>query len=65
MELEVIKRANFLRTNPPYRTKEECMRQAISDLRADKYIEDNARIFDILIDDARVDFERYILNNMI
>lgn len=65
MELEVLERANHLRTLLPIRSKEECLKQAISDLKADKYIEDNARMFDILIADARADFERNILAKII
>lgn len=65
MELEVLERANYLRQELPIRSKEDCLKQAISDLKADKYIEDNARIFDITIDEARIDFERNILAKII
>lgn len=65
MELEVLERANFLRTLLPIRSKEECLKQAISDLKAESYIEDNARMFDILISEAREDFEKNILRQII
>ena len=65
MELEVLERANYLRTLLPIRSKEDCLKQAIIDLKADKYIEDNARIFDITIDEAKIDFERNILAKII
>ena len=65
MEVEVLKRANYLRTLLPIRSKEDCLKQAIIDLKADAYIEDNARMFDLLIEDARIDFERNILSKII
>lgn len=65
MELKVLERANYLRTLLPIRSKEDCLKQAISDLKADKYIEDNARMFDITIADAKHDFESYILRKII
>lgn len=65
MELEVLERANYLRTLLPIRSKEDCLKQAIRDLKAESYIEDNARMFDILIKDARIDFERNMLAKII
>ena len=60
MEVVVLDRARFLMFEMPQRTKEDCVRQAIKEL-AERYIEDTARIFDILIEDARKDFEKTIL----
>ena len=65
MEVEVLERANYLRQELPIRSKEDCLKQAITDLKADTYIEDTARIFDILIEDARIDFEKNILAKII
>ena len=65
MEKEVLERANYLRQELPLRSKEDCLKQAIRDLKAESYIEDNARMFDILIADARIDFEKYILSKMV
>lgn len=65
MELEVLERANYLRQELPIRSKEDCLKQAIIDLKADKYIEDNARIFDMTIEEAKNDFERNILAKII
>ena len=63
MEIVVLGRARFLMFEMPQRAKEDCVRQAIKEL-AERYIEDTARIFDILIEDARKDFERTILKQL-
>lgn len=63
MEVVVLERARFLLLELPQRTKEDCVRQAIKEL-AERYIEDTARIFDILIEDARKDFEKTILKQL-
>ena len=63
MEVVVLDRARFLMSEMPQRTKEDCVRQAIKEL-AERYIEDTARIFDILIEDARKDFEKTILEQL-
>lgn len=63
MELVVLGRAKFLMFEMPQRTKEDCVNQAIKEF-AEKYIEDTARIFDILIDEARKDFEKTILKQL-
>lgn len=52
----VTGRARFLWNKMPRRPKRDCILQAIRELKADKYIEDTARIFDILIEDVREDF---------
>ena len=63
MEIVVLGRARFLMFEMPQRTKEYCVMQAIKEL-AERYIEDTARIFDILIEDAREDFKQTILKQL-
>ena len=63
MEVVVLERARFLLLELPQRTKEDCVNQAIREL-AEKYIENTAGIFDILIEDARKDFEKTILKQL-
>ena len=63
MEVVVLERARFLLLELPQRTKEDCVNQAIREL-AERYIEDTARIFYILIEDARKDFEKNILKQL-
>ena len=63
MEVVVLERARFLLLEPTQRTKEDCVNQAIREL-AEKYIENTARIFDILIEDAREDFKQTILKQL-
>ena len=65
MEEKVLERATYLWNEIPRRmSQRECVKKAILDLNADKYIEDNARMFDITIDEAMVDFENNILSRM-
>lgn len=65
MEEKVLERATYLWNEIPRRmSQRECVKKAILDLNADKYIEDNARMFDITIDEAMVDFENNILSQM-
>ncbi len=65
MELEVLERAICLWNELPRRmSKEQCVKKAINDLQAEGYIEDNARMFDITIAEARLDFENNILSKM-
>ena len=65
MELEVLERAICLWNELPRRmSKEQCVKKAINDLQAEGYIEDNARMFDITIEEARVDFEKNIMSKM-
>lgn len=65
MEVEVLERAICLWNELPRRmSKEQCVKKAINDLQAERYIEDNARMFDITIEEARVDFEKNILSKM-
>ena len=40
------------------------MQQAIKELMPNGYYADTARIFDITIDEARIDFEKNILANI-
>lgn len=63
MEVVVLERARFLLLELPQRTKEDCVNQAIREL-AEKYIENTARIFDILIEEAREDFKQTILKQL-
>ena len=63
MEVVVLERARFLLLELPQRTKEDCANQAIREL-AEKYIENTARIFDILIEEAREDFKQTILKQL-
>ena len=63
MEVVVLDRARFLLLELPQRTKEDCVNQAIREL-AEKYIENTARIFDILIEEAREDFKQTILKQL-
>ena len=63
MEVVVLERARFLLLELPQRTKEDCVNQSIREL-AEKYIENTARIFDILIEDAREDFKQTILKQL-
>lgn len=64
MELVVLGRAKFLMFDIPERTKEDCVNQAITEL-AERYIEDTARIFDILIDEAREDFKKNYIKTIV
>lgn len=65
MEEKALERATYLWNEIPRRmSQRECVKKAILDLNADKYIEDNARMFDITIDEAMVDFENNILSQM-
>ena len=63
IEVVVLERARFLLLELPQRTKEDCVNQAIREL-AEKYIENTARIFDILIEEAREDFKQTILKQL-
>ena len=63
MEVAVLDRARFLLLELPQRTKEDCVNQAIREL-VEKYIENTARIFDILIEEAREDFKQTILKQL-
>ena len=63
MEVVVLERARFLLLELPQRTKEDCVKQAIREL-AEKYIENTAGIFDILIEEAREDFKQTILKQL-
>ena len=63
MEIVVLCRARFLMFEMPQRTKEDCVNQAIREL-AEKYIENTAGIFDILIEEAREDFKKTILKQL-
>ena len=63
MEVVVLDRARFLLLELPQRTKEDCVNQAIREL-AENYIENTARIFDILIEEAREDFKQTILKQL-
>ena len=63
MEIVVLDRARFLLLELPQRTKEDCVNQAIRKL-AEKYIENTAGIFDILIEEAREDFKQTILKQL-
>lgn len=63
MEVVVLERARFLLLELPQRTKEDCVNQAIMEL-AEKYIENTAGIFDILIEEAREDFKQTILKQL-
>ena len=63
MEIVVLGRARFSLLELPQRTKEDCVNQAIREL-AEKYIENTARIFDILIEEAREDFKQTILKQL-
>ena len=63
MEVVVLDRARFLLLEPTQRTKEDCVNQAIREL-AEKYIENTAGIFDILIEEAREDFKQTILKQL-
>ena len=63
MEVVVLDRVRFLLLELPQRTKEDCVNQAIREL-AEKYIENTARIFDILIEEAREDFKQTILKQL-
>ena len=65
MEEKVLERATYLWNEIPRRmSQRECVKKAINDLQAEGYIEDNARMFDITIDEAMVDFENNILSQM-
>lgn len=63
MEVAVLERARFLLLELPQRTKEDCVNQSIMEL-AEKYIENTAGIFDILIEEAREDFKQTILKQL-
>ena len=63
MEVVVLERARFLLLELPQRTKEDCVNQSIREL-AEKYIENTAGIFDILIEEAREDFKQTILKQL-
>ena len=63
MEVVVLERARFLLLELPQRTKEDCVNQAIREL-GQKYIENTAGIFDILIEEAREDFKQTILKQL-
>ena len=63
MEVVVLERARFLLLELPQRTKEDCVNQSIREL-AEKYIENTAMIFDILIEEAREDFKQTILKQL-
>ena len=63
MEVVVLERARFLLLELPQRTKEDCVNQAIREL-SEKYIENTAGIFDILIEEAREDFKQTILKQL-
>ena len=63
MEIVVLDRARFLLLELPQRTKEDCVNQSIREL-AEKYIENTAGIFDILIEEAREDFKQTILKQL-
>lgn len=60
---EVLARAIFLFNEKSKQLKIDCIRQAIIDLKAERHIEDTARLFDILIDEARQDYENSLLRS--
>lgn len=64
VENSVLYRANFLRTELPLKSKEECVDRAILELVDDNYFRCTAQMFDILISDAKDSFRNNILKRM-
>ena len=66
LEQEIISRIKYLQQETHYKSDNyTLMQQAIKELMPKDYYSDTARIFDITIDEARIDFESYILRKII
>ena len=66
LEEEIIARIEYLQQETHYKSDNyTLMQQAIKELMPKDYYADRARIFDITIDEARIDFERNILAKFI
>ena len=66
LEQDIISRIKYLQQETHYKS-DNCtlMQQAIKELMPKDYYSDTARIFDITIDEAKIDFERNILAKII
>lgn len=66
LEEDIIARIEYLQQETHYKSNNyTLMQQAIKELMPKNYYEDNARIFDITIADAKHDFESYILRKIV
>ena len=66
LEQEIISRIKYLKQETHYKSDNyTLMQQAIKELMPKDYYADTARIFDITIDEAKIDFERNILAKII
>ena len=63
IEEDVISRVKYLQQETHFKVDSyTLMQQAINELMPKNCFEDRSRIFDISIDEARNDFERYVLS---
>lgn len=66
LEEDIIARIEYLQQETHYKSDNyTLMKQAIKELMPNGYYADTARIFDITINEAKIDFERNILAKII